>query len=70
MNPNQAAADNRIFNFDDESLKRGLAMSPEQRLMWAEEMMILGWEVQARIAKIAKEKAEKVPKNLEELPTK
>jgi hypothetical protein len=70
MNPNQAAADNRTFNFDDESLKHGLAMTPEQRLLWAEEMMILGWEVQARIAKIAKEKTEKVPKNLEDLPTK
>jgi hypothetical protein len=70
MNPDQAAADNRIFNFDEESLKRGLAMTPEQRLMWAEEMMILGWEVQARIAKIAKERAEKVPKNLVDMPSK
>jgi hypothetical protein len=42
-------------------------MSPEQRLLWAEEMMILGWEVQARLAK---ENAKKVPKNLEELPSK
>ncbi len=63
MNPNQAEADNRIFNFDDESLKRGLAMSVEERLQWAEEMMILGWQVQARIAK---EREQKVQRNSEE----
>jgi hypothetical protein len=50
MQIDQARADNRIFNVDPEAIKRGLAMTPEQRLVWAEEMMILGWEVQARLA--------------------
>jgi hypothetical protein len=68
MQIDQARADNRIFNVDPDAIKRGLAMTPEQRLMWAAEMMLLGWEVQARIAKTAKEKAEKVPINLEDLP--
>jgi hypothetical protein len=70
MQIDQVRADNRIFNVDRDAIKRGLAMTPEQRLLWAEEMMILGWEVQARIAKLANEKTEKVPKNLEDLPTK
>ncbi len=56
MNPDQETADNRIFNFDDDSLKRGLAMTPTERLMWAEEMMILGWNVQERLAREREEK--------------
>ena len=51
MQIDQKRADSRIFNIDPEAIKRGLALSPEQRLQWAEEMMILGWQVQARIAK-------------------
>jgi hypothetical protein len=51
MQIDQARADKRIFNVDPDAIKRGLAMTPEQRLQWAEQMMILGWEVQARLAK-------------------
>jgi hypothetical protein len=56
MQIDQARADNRIFNVDPDAIKRGLAMTPEQRLLWAEEMMILGWEVQARLAKEREER--------------
>jgi hypothetical protein len=38
-------------------------MTPAQRLKWAEEMMILGWEVQARLA------AEREAKNAALNPT-
>jgi hypothetical protein len=50
MNSNQTLADSRIFNFTEESLQRGLAMPNEEKIAWVEEMMILGWEVQARLA--------------------
>ncbi len=57
MQVNQELADNRIFNIDPEAIKRGLAMTPTERLQWAEEMMRLGWEVQERLANEQAEKS-------------
>jgi hypothetical protein len=49
MNVNQASADERFFEFDLAALKRGQAMSYDQRMQWAQEMMQLQFEVIARL---------------------
>ncbi len=59
MQIDQKSADSRIFNVDPEAIKRGLAMTPFERLQWAEEMMILGWQVQERLANERAAKARK-----------
>lgn len=51
MNQGQALSDSRIFNFTAESLQRGRAMPDEEKIAWIEEMMMLGWQVQERLAK-------------------